>query len=88
MAHLTHDRGAIIDFVGRLSGSPALKADGSPTVVTGHDAGDAKRVGWAAFFKALEARHLALRYEDDLSWSFVDRHAKADAPSAPPAPAH
>ena len=83
---LLHDRGEIIDFVGRLPGSPALKPDGAPTLVTGHDAAaDAKRVGWAAFFKALETRHLALRTAGDGTWTFVDRHATADAPATAPA---
>ena len=87
MTTLFHDRGDVMNFVGRLPGSPALKPDGAPTLMTGHDAAaDAKRVGWAAFFKAIESRHLALRTGDDGSWSFVDRHAAADAP--PPAPAH
>ena len=89
MAHVTHDRGEIIAFIGRLSGSPALAADGTPTVVTGHDAGGAKRVGWAAFFHEMDQRQLAMRQDEDGAWSWVPRHgAHGDAPpAAPPADA-
>lgn len=82
MKTLTHDRGMIIDFIGKQHGSPALKADGSPTIVTGHEATDAKRVGWAAFFAALDAKHLALRFDTESGeHAFVNRHTRDEHPS-------
>ena len=82
MATLTHDRGLIIDFIGRQHGSPALKGDGAPTFVTGHDAAEAKRVGWPAFFKAVDARHLAMRFDDASGeWSWVDRKHAHEQPT-------
>lgn len=82
MLKVTHDRGQIIDFIGRQHGSPALQTDGAPTIVTGHESGEAKRVGWPAFFKAVNDRKLALRFESEGSeWSWVDRRGAHEHPS-------
>jgi hypothetical protein len=82
MKTLTHDRGMIIDFIGRQHGSPALTPEGAPTVVTGHEATAAKRVGWAAFFAAMDARHLALRFDGASGeHAFVDRHTREENPT-------
>jgi hypothetical protein len=80
---LTHDRAPIIDFAGRQRASPALASDGAPTFVTGHgDASGARRVGWPAFFAAMNQRHLALRFDDASGeWKFVDRRARHEQPT-------
>lgn len=81
MSSVTHDRAEIIHFIGRQHGSPALKADGAPTFVTGHESGDARRVGWAPFFKAVEERKLAMRFAEDGTWSWVDRKHAHEHPT-------
>lgn len=60
----SHDRGDIIGFIGRQHGSPALqRATGEPVIVVGHEAAEAQRVGWAAFFQAIEKKRLALSFD-------------------------
>ena len=68
----TTDRGAVLGLAGRNHLSPALR-DGAPALVPeGENAG---RVGWAAFFEALEGGGLALAWDPE------------DAASAAPLPA-
>lgn len=54
-------RGEIMHAAGRARLSPALR-DGAPALV-GHGE-TAGRCGWAPFFRALEARRLAVAWED------------------------
>jgi hypothetical protein len=57
----TTDRGAIIHYAGRHRLSPAVR-EGAPALV---GAGAAEgRCGWERFFRALEARRLALVLDD------------------------
>ena len=61
---VSHDRGDIIGFIGRQHGSPALKKGSSePVISTGHPEAEAERVGWPAFFAAIEKRHLDLSFD-------------------------
>jgi hypothetical protein len=80
---VSHDRGAIIDFIGKQHGSPALKkGSNEPAIVTGHEATDAVRVGWAAFFAEVNRRKLALAYDlasGEHKW--VARGSQPEAPS-------
>jgi hypothetical protein len=56
----TTDRGEIMHAAGRARLSPALR-DGAPALVPqGETAG---RCGWAPFFGALEARRLAVEWD-------------------------
>jgi hypothetical protein len=58
----TTDRGEIMHAAGRARLSPALRDDGAPALLpTGETAG---RCGWAPFFAALEARRLAVAWDD------------------------
>jgi hypothetical protein len=57
----TTDRGEIMHAAGRARLSPALR-DGAPALLpTDETAG---RCGWAPFFAALEARRLAVAWDD------------------------
>ena len=81
MVHITHDRAEIIDFIGRQSGSPALLPDGSPTFVIGHGGSEAKRVAWPAFFAAVNARKLAMRFDTESGeWKWVPRGHEEPSP--------
>ena len=59
---LPRERGEIIHRAGRARLSPALR-DGAPVLVPMDET--AGRCGWAPFFAALEARHLAVAFEGD-----------------------
>jgi hypothetical protein len=99
---ITDDRGAIIDFIGKHHGSPALARDSSePVIVMEHGEVPAVRVGWAPFFKAVEAHHLALAYDpegethrwvphalagQDLTADALAAMLPASTPASPPAP--
>jgi hypothetical protein len=57
----TTDRGEIMHAAGRARLSPALR-DGAPALLpTGETVG---RCGWAPFFAALEARRLAVAWDE------------------------
>jgi hypothetical protein len=68
----SHDRGLVLNLAGRGHLSPALR-DGAPCLVPeGETAG---RVGWEAFFAALDRAGLVVAWDTD------------DPSSAAPAPA-
>jgi hypothetical protein len=58
---VTVDRGEIIHLAGHRRLSPALR-DGAPALVPASDSGG--RCGWAEFFAALEARGLAVAFDE------------------------
>jgi hypothetical protein len=58
----TTDRGAVLGLAGRNHLSPAVR-DGAPALVAEGD--NPGRVGWAAFFEALEGRGLAVAWDTD-----------------------
>ena len=57
----TVDRGEILHRAGRARLSPALR-DGAPVLVAPSET--AGRCGWAPFFAALDARRLAVEWDD------------------------
>jgi hypothetical protein len=62
--NVSHDRGDIIGFIGRQHGSPALKkGTDEPAISTGHGDAEVERVGWPAFFAAIEKRKLDLAFD-------------------------
>ena len=69
----THDRGQVLDFAGANHLSPALR-DGAPLLVDEHDT--AGRVGWEAFFAAVERAGL------ELSWDTEDASTARAVPVA------
>ena len=58
----TLDRGEILHRAGRARLSPALRDDAPALVPVTETTG---RCGWAPFFAALEARRLAVAWEDE-----------------------
>ncbi len=56
----THDRGQVLDFAGSNHLSPALR-DGVPALVDEGETGG--RIGWEAFFAALERAGLELAWD-------------------------
>jgi hypothetical protein len=58
----TTDRGAVLGLAGRNHLSPALR-DGAPALVPeGENAG---RVGWSAYFEAMESAGLAVAWDPE-----------------------
>jgi hypothetical protein len=71
---VTADRGVIVHLAGRHHLSPALR-EGSPALLGPGDV--AGRCGWEPFFRALQARELAIAFEADGSARAVPRTALA-----------
>ena len=62
MRMATHDRGEVLSFAGFHHLSPALR-DGAPRLVA--EAENAGRVGWEAFFAALDAAGLVMAWDTE-----------------------
>ena len=62
MRTATHDRGQVLDFAGSNHLSPALR-DGTPALVDEHET--AGRIGWEAFFAALDRAGLELCWDTE-----------------------
>jgi hypothetical protein len=79
----TADRADIMHTAGFLRLSPALR-DGAPALVAAGEAGVA-RCGWEPFFRALDARRLAVAWEpgDPASVRLVPRAAAPPARRSP-----
>ena len=76
----TTDRGTVLGLAGRNHLSPALR-EGTPALVGEGD--NAGRVGWAAFFEALEGRGMALAWDTDDPSSAAPMPISQAAPLVP-----
>ena len=74
---VSHDRSDIIYFVGKQHASPALKGSGEPVLLKEKAEGDVKRVGWPAFFAALDTKQLDLAFDSESGeHKFIARGSK------------